>query len=204
MNDKAIRAQQWPPQLYSIPILPSVFSVITSKSNCDVRLNSSLITPWTSPSGVFYSRSRTLSPCLLFGLPIWYAKPAGSTANLTSKGIAVYNHKGHRMWQRPEHNTIASVSCCLFGAVECGAAVSARYLPFLDGKGLGCPCFISYNSYCITINGKPECECPDHYSPFEHDNLTGCRPDIPLPSCNKDGWEQNKDLVDFKEYRNLN
>ncbi|KAG4969142.1 hypothetical protein JHK87_034793 [Glycine soja] len=113
MNDKAIRAQQWPPQLYSIPILPSVFSVITSKSNCDVRLNSSLITPWTSPSGVFYSRSRTLSPCLLFGLPIWYAKPAGSTANLTSKGIAVYNHKGHRMWQRPEHNTIASVSCCL-------------------------------------------------------------------------------------------
>ncbi|KAG5011412.1 hypothetical protein AAZX31_09G002900 [Glycine max] len=60
-----------------------------------------------------------------------------------------------------------------------------------------------YNSYCITINGKPECECPDHYSSFEHDNLTGCRPDFPLPSCNKDGWEQNKDLVDFKEYTNL-
>ncbi|RDX74290.1 G-type lectin S-receptor-like serine/threonine-protein kinase LECRK3, partial [Mucuna pruriens] len=60
-----------------------------------------------------------------------------------------------------------------------------------------------YNSYCITISGEPECECPDHYSPFEHDNLKGCRPDFPLPSCNKDGWEQNKDLVDFKEYNHL-
>nr|KYP40903.1 Putative receptor protein kinase ZmPK1 [Cajanus cajan] len=60
-----------------------------------------------------------------------------------------------------------------------------------------------YNSYCVAINGEPDCQCPDHYSPFEHDNLTGCRPDFPLPSCNKDGWEQNKDLVDFNEYSNL-
>ncbi|KAH1223025.1 G-type lectin S-receptor-like serine/threonine-protein kinase LECRK1 [Glycine max] len=61
-----------------------------------------------------------------------------------------------------------------------------------------------YNSYCITINGNPSCECPDIFSSFDHDNnLKTCRPDFPLPSCNKDGWEQNKDLVDFKEYQNL-
>ncbi|ESW05846.1 hypothetical protein PHAVU_011G214400 [Phaseolus vulgaris] len=60
-----------------------------------------------------------------------------------------------------------------------------------------------FNSYCVTIEDKTNCECPDHYSPFEHDKLTGCRPDFPLPSCNKEGWEQNKDLVDFREYRNL-
>ncbi|TKY68193.1 G-type lectin S-receptor serine/threonine-protein kinase RLK1 [Spatholobus suberectus] len=60
-----------------------------------------------------------------------------------------------------------------------------------------------YNSYCVNINGEPDCLCPDHYSPFQHDNLTGCRPDFPLPSCNIDGWEQNKDLVDFIEYKNV-
>ncbi|KAJ1409702.1 Bulb-type lectin domain [Sesbania bispinosa] len=60
-----------------------------------------------------------------------------------------------------------------------------------------------FNSYCVTINGKTNCECPDHYSPFTHNNLTGCRPDFPLPSCHKEGWEQDKDLVDFKEYKYL-
>ncbi|KAK7314303.1 hypothetical protein VNO77_39519 [Canavalia gladiata] len=60
-----------------------------------------------------------------------------------------------------------------------------------------------FNSYCVTINDKTNCECPEHYSPFKHDNLTGCRPDFPLPSCNQEGWEQNKNLVDFREYQNL-
>ncbi|XP_027357029.1 G-type lectin S-receptor-like serine/threonine-protein kinase LECRK3 [Abrus precatorius] len=60
-----------------------------------------------------------------------------------------------------------------------------------------------FNSYCVTINGKTNCECPEQYSPFKHDNLTGCRPDFPLPNCNQEGWEQNTDLVDFKEYKNL-
>ncbi|XP_047150752.1 G-type lectin S-receptor-like serine/threonine-protein kinase LECRK3 [Vigna umbellata] len=60
-----------------------------------------------------------------------------------------------------------------------------------------------FNSYCVSSGERTNCECPEHYSPFEHDNLIGCRPDFPLPSCNRDGWEQNKDLVDFNEYPNL-
>ncbi|KAI4323359.1 hypothetical protein L6164_022973 [Bauhinia variegata] len=60
-----------------------------------------------------------------------------------------------------------------------------------------------FNSYCVNINGKSECWCPDQYSPFSYNNQTSCRPDFPLPFCQVDGWEMKKEQVKIIEYNNL-
>ncbi|MED6133813.1 hypothetical protein PIB30_031710 [Stylosanthes scabra] len=64
------------------------------------------------------------------------------------------------------------------------------------------------NSYCVSVNGKPQCMCPDNYSyfvqPNDPNNLTSCRPNFPPPSCLTDGWETDPAQVDFQERWNLN
>ncbi|KAL1346686.1 hypothetical protein AAHE18_08G204500 [Arachis hypogaea] len=64
------------------------------------------------------------------------------------------------------------------------------------------------NSYCVSMNGKPQCMCPHNYSyfvqPNDPNNLTSCRPDFPPPSCLVDGWETDPAKVDFQEWQNLN
>ncbi|KAF5736403.1 G-type lectin S-receptor-like serine/threonine-protein kinase RLK1 [Tripterygium wilfordii] len=59
-----------------------------------------------------------------------------------------------------------------------------------------------YNSYCVTINGEPDCLCPEGYSFLDPPNKNkGCKPDFPLPSCQATGWEARHELVEFKELR---
>ncbi|KAL9298421.1 hypothetical protein ACSQ67_024317 [Phaseolus vulgaris] len=103
-----------------------------------------------------------------------------------------------RLYRHPkgDHTTVANSHAVQGGGVWRKSI--RRYLPFLHEANRECYLAV-LTDYCVTIEDKTNCECPDHYSPFEHDKLTGCRPDFPLPSCNKEGWEQNKDLVDFKE-----
>lgn len=119
--------------LIILPFLPSVFSA--TSSNCNVDLNSSLVTngTWNSPSGhfafgfqsVLFDNKEFMSVLAVWFAKdpnrtiVWYAKqkqspafPSGSTVNLTNKGIVVNDPKGHEMWHRPENNTtIALVSC---------------------------------------------------------------------------------------------
>ncbi|KAI8026137.1 G-type lectin S-receptor-like serine/threonine-protein kinase LECRK2 [Camellia lanceoleosa] len=61
-----------------------------------------------------------------------------------------------------------------------------------------------YNSYCsVDANGKPECFCPEGYSPMDRlDIQNGCKPNFPLPNCQEDGWEMNPELIEFKELKN--
>ncbi|PIN25191.1 Non-specific serine/threonine protein kinase [Handroanthus impetiginosus] len=60
-----------------------------------------------------------------------------------------------------------------------------------------------YNSYCVNIDGRPNCFCPDGYSPLDPlDSHRGCRPNFELPSCQENGWESNVEFVEFKELNN--
>ncbi|XP_022884582.1 G-type lectin S-receptor-like serine/threonine-protein kinase LECRK3 [Olea europaea var. sylvestris] len=57
-----------------------------------------------------------------------------------------------------------------------------------------------YNSYCFNSNGKPQCRCPEGYSPVDSlDMLKGCKPNFQLPSCQQNGWELNMEFIEFKE-----
>ncbi|KAJ9174414.1 hypothetical protein P3X46_013060 [Hevea brasiliensis] len=61
-----------------------------------------------------------------------------------------------------------------------------------------------YNSYCMEINEEPKCLCPDDYTYVkQYAPNEGCRPNFELPSCQPDGWDTNRELVDFHEYKNL-
>jgi hypothetical protein len=59
-----------------------------------------------------------------------------------------------------------------------------------------------YNSICEKISRGPAvCHCPERYSFLNpSDPWKGCKPDFPLPSCQTDGWEADKEQVDFIEF----
>ncbi|PIN25175.1 Serine/threonine protein kinase [Handroanthus impetiginosus] len=60
-----------------------------------------------------------------------------------------------------------------------------------------------YNSYCVNSNGRPNCLCPEGYSPVDPLALhRGCRPNFEIPSCQQNGWESNLEFVEFKELNN--
>ncbi|PIN25192.1 Non-specific serine/threonine protein kinase [Handroanthus impetiginosus] len=60
-----------------------------------------------------------------------------------------------------------------------------------------------YNSYCVNSNGRPNCSCPEGYSPVDQLALhRGCRPNFELPTCQENGWESNVEFVEFKELNN--
>ncbi|KAL6328577.1 hypothetical protein AAG906_038772 [Vitis piasezkii] len=65
-----------------------------------------------------------------------------------------------------------------------------------------------FNSYCsIDGRGLPDCLCPDGYSHLDPlDRKQGCKPNFELPSCQTavDGWEANKDAVEFRELEDVN
>ncbi|WKA02484.1 hypothetical protein VitviT2T_020667 [Vitis vinifera] len=65
-----------------------------------------------------------------------------------------------------------------------------------------------FNSYCsIDGRGLPDCLCPDGYSHLDPlDRKQGCKPNFELPSCQTavDGWEANKDAVEFRELKDVN
>ncbi|KAL0379926.1 UNVERIFIED_CONTAM: G-type lectin S-receptor-like serine/threonine-protein kinase LECRK3 [Sesamum angustifolium] len=60
-----------------------------------------------------------------------------------------------------------------------------------------------YNSYCVNIDGRPNCLCPEGYSPLDSlDVRRGCKPNFQLPSCQQNGWESDIASVEFKELNN--
>ncbi|XP_020595048.1 G-type lectin S-receptor-like serine/threonine-protein kinase LECRK3 [Phalaenopsis equestris] len=44
-----------------------------------------------------------------------------------------------------------------------------------------------FNSYCIINGDKPNCLCPDHFSPIDPDDIInqGCKPNFEEPSCDQ-------------------
>ncbi|KAL0464385.1 UNVERIFIED_CONTAM: G-type lectin S-receptor-like serine/threonine-protein kinase LECRK3 [Sesamum latifolium] len=60
-----------------------------------------------------------------------------------------------------------------------------------------------YNSYCVNLDGRPNCLCPEGYSPLDSlDPRRGCKPNFQLPSCQQNGWESDIASVEFKELNN--
>ncbi|KAK4414415.1 G-type lectin S-receptor-like serine/threonine-protein kinase LECRK3 [Sesamum alatum] len=60
-----------------------------------------------------------------------------------------------------------------------------------------------YNSYCVNLDGRPNCLCPEGYSPLDSLDLRrGCKPNFQLPSCQQNGWESDIASVEFKELNN--
>jgi hypothetical protein len=63
--------------------------------------------------------------------------------------------------------------------------------------------FCGPNSICNTSDGGTFCSYPVEFSPlYQSGYWAGCKPNFALPSCH-DGWEANKELVDFKRLRNV-
>jgi hypothetical protein len=64
--------------------------------------------------------------------------------------------------------------------------------------------FCGPNSICSTrSDGMAFCLCPAEFSPlYQSGYLAGCKPNFALPSC-QDGWEANKELVDFVRLKNV-
>ncbi|XP_062176786.1 G-type lectin S-receptor-like serine/threonine-protein kinase LECRK3 [Alnus glutinosa] len=61
-----------------------------------------------------------------------------------------------------------------------------------------------YNSICEKKLRQSVCYCPDRYSFVNtSDPWKGCKPDFPLPSCQTDGWEADKEQVEFQELHNI-
>ncbi|GMY22282.1 G-type lectin S-receptor-like serine/threonine-protein kinase LECRK3, partial [Fagus crenata] len=59
------------------------------------------------------------------------------------------------------------------------------------------------NSICSTSDGMAFCLCPAEFSPlYQSGYWAGCKPNFALPSCH-DGWEANKELVDFVKLKNV-
>jgi hypothetical protein len=61
-----------------------------------------------------------------------------------------------------------------------------------------------YNSICEKKMEQAGCSCPDRYSYLNpSDQWKGCKPDFPLPGCQANGWEADKEQVDFIELHNV-
>ncbi|KAE8007915.1 hypothetical protein FH972_004472 [Carpinus fangiana] len=62
-----------------------------------------------------------------------------------------------------------------------------------------------YNSICEKVGkGQAFCRCPERYSLVNpSDPSKGCKPDFPLPSCQPNGWEAEKEQVDFIELHHV-
>jgi hypothetical protein len=70
-----------------------------------------------------------------------------------------------------------------------------------DGSTIG---WCGYNGICEKRLGAAVCVCPDRYSLLNSsDPWKGCKPDFPLPSCQTNGWEADKEQVEFQELHNI-
>ncbi|XP_058008176.1 G-type lectin S-receptor-like serine/threonine-protein kinase LECRK3 [Hevea brasiliensis] len=62
-----------------------------------------------------------------------------------------------------------------------------------------------YNSYCRMLNGRPNCSCPDGYSPMDQNNpFGGCKQNFPLGCGLGDASENLEGLYDMLELPNVN
>jgi hypothetical protein len=108
-----------------------------------------------------------------------------------------------KLYKHPRNeNKAGDGSCSLSWSVVqeipddiCTTGVNNR-----NGVGL-----CGYNSICQNMRKGPAfCRCPERYSLVNPSDLSkGCKPDFPLPSCQPNGWEAEKEQVDFIELHNV-
>lgn len=98
-----------------------------------------------------------------------------------------------RVYGRPRNTTGAAP---LWNVVQnipediCGAVVGDL------GSGA-----CGFNSYCVNMDGRSECFCPQGYSLLDkHDTRKGCHPDFPMPTCHQHDYSN----IDFVELNNTN
>ncbi|KAH7848675.1 hypothetical protein Vadar_006015 [Vaccinium darrowii] len=91
---------------------------------------------------------------------------------------------GDRIWSIVRH--IPDNICTLLNEVGSGAC--------------------GFNSYCMTTDGTPNCQCPEGYSLMDPDNkLGGCEPNFPL-GCEVDdggGSRNQEDLYELKRMEDV-
>ncbi|KAG8391302.1 hypothetical protein BUALT_Bualt01G0173800 [Buddleja alternifolia] len=104
-----------------------------------------------------------------------------------------------RHYNRPRRNYAADASSCAssWSTVQTTPENMCRIMDNLGSGACG------YNSYCVNSDGKPNCFCPEGYSPLDPlDMHRGCKPNFNLPSCQQGGWESNVEFVEFKQLNN--
>ncbi|KAI3444952.1 hypothetical protein Pfo_001617 [Paulownia fortunei] len=114
-------------------------------------------------------------------------------ARIDSDGV--FRHYNH-----PRRNYIADVRSCTsaWSIVQTTPEDMCNAITTSLGSGA-----CGYNSYCVNSDGRPNCFCPEGYSPLDPlDMHRGCKPNFQLPSCQQNGWESNIEFVEFKELNN--
>ncbi|KAH6772941.1 hypothetical protein C2S52_004215 [Perilla frutescens var. hirtella] len=109
-----------------------------------------------------------------------------------------------RLYNHPTRDYVVDAMSCtsLWSVVQTTPDDVCRAISSAESRGIGSGA-CGYNSFCVSSNGKPSCFCPEGYSLLDPlDTYKGCKPDFPLPSCHRNGWETTSDLVDFKELNN--
>ncbi|XP_062176243.1 G-type lectin S-receptor-like serine/threonine-protein kinase LECRK3 [Alnus glutinosa] len=133
-----------------------------------------------------------------------------TTYNLTSDDqgsnqlyyfLARVDHDGvFTLYKHPKNeNKASNGSCRLSWTLVQEIPDDSCMLTANNANSIG---WCGYNSICEKIGRRPAgCRCPDRYSFLNpSEPWKGCKPDFPLPSCQTDGWEADKEQVDFIEF----
>ncbi|CAI9764656.1 unnamed protein product [Fraxinus pennsylvanica] len=131
----------------------------------------------------------------------------GNIGNITKKDMGLPQDFYHmaridsdgvfRAYNHPRKNYAADAKGCTSAWSTVQSIPEDMCKAVLGGLGSGA---CGFNSYCVNSNGKPQCLCPEGYSPVDSfDMLKGCKPNFQLPSCRQNGWELNMEFIEFKE-----
>lgn len=105
-----------------------------------------------------------------------------------------------RQYDHPRKNYVADRRSCISSwrvIQRIPEDICTAVMGYMDSGACG------YNSYCVNLDGKPACRCPEGYSPLDPLLMQrGCKPNFQLPSCQENGWESNVELIEFKELNN--
>ena len=115
---------------------------------------------------------------------------------------------GFRLYRHFKKDTTndESVSCSSSSTWTVVKSIPDDICSVLSGDTIGGG-FCGPNSICSTFDGSRGtafCSCPPGFSSLDQSyNWSGCVPNFVLPSCDNNGWEVNKELVEFVKLENM-
>uniref|UniRef100_A0A7N2LBX4 Receptor-like serine/threonine-protein kinase n=1 Tax=Quercus lobata TaxID=97700 RepID=A0A7N2LBX4_QUELO len=115
---------------------------------------------------------------------------------------------GFRLYRHFKEDTTndESVTCSSSSSWTVVKSIPDDICSVLSGDTIGGG-FCGPNSICSTFDGSRGtafCSCPPGFSSVDQSyNWSGCVPNFALPSCDNNGWEVNKEHVEFVKLENM-
>jgi len=105
-----------------------------------------------------------------------------------------------KLYKHPKNENMASDTSCSLSWTVVQEIPDDICMTVASGYSGYC----GYNGICEKDYLRAVCSCPGRYSFVNaSDPRKGCKPDFPLPSCQTDGWEADKEQVEFQELHNI-